>query len=94
MPESENELVRPSRCATCKHWDKRFPDNQMLGVCRRMTISNWTGSDLPSRAHVSVSTHIQHGKEHAMDFDVSTTNEKFGCVLHSDYVRTQIDGTC
>lgn len=79
-----NETVRPSRCATCKHWDRRFRENQSLGICKRMGVSEW-----PGRMHVSVTTNDDYKPgEHS-----GATNENFGCVLHSDYVFTQLDGT-
>jgi len=79
-----NEAVRPSRCGTCEHWEKRFRSNQSLGVCKRMGVSAW-----PGRMHVSVTTDAgyQPGER------VGSTNENFGCVLHSDYVFTQMEGT-
>ncbi len=83
---SDNATIRPSRCKTCQHWDKRFPENQQLGVCKRMDITNWG-----KRAHVTVTTN-QGGPIHT-DFENATTLDRFGCVLHSDYFFTQMEGT-
>ena len=79
-----NAMVKPSRCGMCKYWDQRFPQNKSLGICTRMGVSEWT-----ERMHVSVTTNDDYRPgEHD-----ASTNENFGCVLHSDYVFTQLEGT-
>ncbi len=85
---SENALIRPSRCRTCTYWQQIFPQNQSLGVCPRMGVTQW-----PGRAHVTVTSNDLALAPALSDFPQCTTSEGFGCVLHSDYVMTQLSGT-
>lgn len=80
----------PPCCQTCAHWDRRFPENQQLGVCRRMGVSLWKHDDSErGRAHVSVTTN----PDVVTDVAMASTREGFGCRLHSDYVMMTMAGT-
>lgn len=72
------------QCATCDHWDQRFPENVDLGVCRRM------GAIVFGKKLSLLAT---SNPEPTSDFEYVRTRRFFGCVMHSDFVQMQMAGT-
>ena len=79
-------MMNPPACITCKHWDQRYPQNPMLGVCQRMGATLWNNG---REISISVTTN----PELTTDVDAVRTLDTFGCRLHSDYISMQIAGT-
>ncbi len=79
-------MMIPPACKTCTHWDQRYPQNPMLGVCRRMGATLWKNGR-------EISVGVTTNPEPITDVDAVRTLETFGCRLHSDYVFMQLAGT-
>lgn len=64
------------QCSTCLFWDKRYPENQKIGVCQRMGVMKW-GNEVS----ISISG---PGQPPITDVEAVRTPDNFGCRYHSD----------
>lgn len=82
MPERRMDVA--PQCATCDHWDQRFPQNVDLGVCQRMGAVQFADT---------LSLLVTSNPTPTSDFKHVRTRRAFGCVMHSDFLQMQIVGT-
>jgi len=76
-------LLNPPRCATCKSWDQRYPQNKDTGVCRRMGAIQFD-------KEVAVLV-VTDDSRPTSDFSAVRTRSNFGCKQHSDFLLTQYE---
>lgn len=70
-------------CNTCRHWDRRYPENQGLGVCRKMGVLLFG----PDAAIVLSGDRIQNEEDYAPATDVAAvrTMDDFACIGHTPH---------
>ncbi len=73
------DLRLKGTCATCRYWDKRYPQNPQLGVCTVM------GLFMAGNSEVAINGPGAYpDPQHPPSSDVSAvrTTSTFGCIAH------------
>ena len=69
------------QCNSCRHWDRRFPQNQQLGVCLKMGVILWKdGASIVLRDEWDTSPPTS-------DVASVRTLGTFGCINHTPPLR-------
>lgn len=65
-------------CDTCTHWNKCFPGNTNLGLCKAIGAISWEEAN-----HIAL-TSDKWSENPTTDFEGVRVEFNFGCVNHSN----------
>lgn len=85
-------------CRNCRHWDQRYPQNQLLGVCtimgafiypkEKLDAPAFEGDVLPFDVAISVQPSRDSYNPLITDVLAVRTTAKFGCIHHESKPTT------